>query len=165
MQAFGRIIAPGRYNHYFATQDSTEPIFTMVCTVPDDTYRMREMSDETHIPLKTLYTWCDRMKEEPTWRPSALRFQANPGIMDDDIETMMAQYLLDNFVSLGKDLSIYTLKRTLLMLTQSYAASGTLPESALIFKCYTTYMRRFLKRNGLTFRRARPSRQPNLDES
>jgi hypothetical protein len=26
-------------------------------------------------------------------------------------------------------------------------------------------MRRFLKRNGLSFRRARPSRRPNLDES
>jgi hypothetical protein len=36
--------------------------------------------------------------------------------MDDDIEIMMAQYLRDNFVSLGKDLSIYTLKRALLML-------------------------------------------------
>jgi hypothetical protein len=60
---------------------------------------MREISDETYIPLKTLYTWRDRVKEDPTWRLSPLRFQVNPRIMDDDIETMIAQYLRDNFVS------------------------------------------------------------------
>jgi hypothetical protein len=84
--------------------------------------------------------------------------------VDDDIETMIAQYLRDNFVCLRKDFSIYTLKQTLLMLTQSHVSSGNLPESALNFKCSTTHMRRFLKRNGLSFRRARPSRRPNLDE-
>jgi hypothetical protein len=95
-------------------QDGIEPIFTMFCIVPDDTYRMREISDETHIPLKHCTYGAT---EEPTWPPSALWFQANPRIMDDDIETMMAQCLRNNFVSLAKDLSIYKLKRTLLMLT------------------------------------------------
>jgi hypothetical protein len=114
-------------------QDSIERIFTVFCTVPDDTYRMREISDETHIPLRTLYVWRDRVKEEPKWRQSAVRFQANPRSMNEDIETMMAQHLRDNFVFLGKDLSICALKRTLLMLTQSYVASGNLPELALNF--------------------------------
>jgi hypothetical protein len=51
------------------------------------------------------------------------------------------------------------------MPTQSHVASGNLLESALNFKCSIMYVRRFLKRNGLSFRRARPSRRPNLNES
>jgi hypothetical protein len=66
MQALGRIIARGRYNRYFVIQDSIGPIFTTFCTVPDDTSGIREISDETRIPLKTLSTWCDRVKKEPT---------------------------------------------------------------------------------------------------
>jgi hypothetical protein len=55
------------------------------------------------------------------------------------------------------------LKQTLIMLVPSFLASGDLLESALNFKCSTTYTKRFLKRNGLSFRRARPCRRLNLD--
>jgi hypothetical protein len=65
---------------------------------------------------------------------------------------------------MGRDLSTYALKQTLIMLAQSFVASGDLRESALNFTCSTTFMRRFLKRNGLSFRRNRSWRRPNLDD-
>jgi hypothetical protein len=76
----------------------------------------------------------------------------------------MAQYLRDNFISMGLDLSTYVLKQTLIMLVQSFVASRDLPESALNFKFSTALMRRFLKRNGLNFWRARSCRRANLDD-
>jgi hypothetical protein len=64
----------------------------------------------------------------------------------------MAQYLRDKFIAMGLDFSTYLLKKTLIMVVQPLVASGGLPKWALNFKCSTTYMRRFLKRNALSFR-------------
>jgi hypothetical protein len=65
---------------------------------------------------------------------------------------------------MGLDLSTSVLKQPLIMLVQSFVASGDLPEPAPNFKCSTTDMRRFVKRNGLSFRRARSCRRSNLDD-
>jgi hypothetical protein len=85
-------------------------------------------------------------------------------MLDDQHEAPMAAYIIGNFVSLGKDLSTLALRQTLLMLVHSYVANGRLPESVPNFKCSTTSVARFLKRNGLSFRRARPCRPPDIDE-
>jgi hypothetical protein len=85
-------------------------------------------------------------------------------MLDDQHEAAMAADIIDNFVSLGKDLSTLALRQTLPTLVHSYVATGGLPESALNFKCSTTSLTRFLKRNGLSFRRGRPCRRPDIDE-
>jgi hypothetical protein len=76
----------------------------------------------------------------------------------------MAQYLRDNFISMRFDLLTYILKQTLIMLVQFFVAPGDLPESALNFKSSTTYVRRFLKGNGSSFRRARLYRRSHMDD-
>jgi hypothetical protein len=76
----------------------------------------------------------------------------------------MATYLNDNFIAIGRDLSAETLRQTLTLLIHGFVAEGLLPESALNFKCSNKYARRFLKRVGLSFRRGRPRRRPDLDE-
>jgi hypothetical protein len=76
----------------------------------------------------------------------------------------MTQYLRDNFISMGIDLSTYVLKQMLIMLVQSCVAAGDLPESALNFKCLTIYMRRFFKKHGLSFRRACSCSRPDLND-
>jgi hypothetical protein len=76
----------------------------------------------------------------------------------------MATYIHDNFIAIGRDLPSTTLRQTLVFLVQGFVAEGTLPESALNFKCSNKYASRFLKRTGLSFRRGRPCRRPELDD-
>jgi hypothetical protein len=118
-----------------ATFDMGHPIF---CTVSDSSYRMREIRDITNVPISTLYTWRERVRQDPSWRPDPARFTANPRAIEDALEAKMAQYLQDNFVSMRRDLSTHVLKQTLIMLVQSFVASGDLPESALNFRCSKT---------------------------
>jgi hypothetical protein len=106
----------------------------------------------------------ERVRQDPSWQPGPAQLTANPRTIEDALEAKMAQYLRDNFISTGPDLSAYVLKQTFIMLVQSFVASGDLPESALTFKCSIIYMKKFLKRNGLSFRRARSCRRSNLDD-
>jgi transposase len=124
---------------------------------------MREIRDIMVVPISTLYTWRERTRQDSSWPPDPARFTANPRAIEDALETKIMQYLRDNFISTGLDLSTYVLKQTLIMLVRSFVASGDLPESALNFKCSIPYMRRFLKSNGLSFRPARSCRRSNLD--
>lgn len=159
-----RVVNRGPYHRYHELSDKIEPIFVLFLTSPDSSYHMIEIAEKTKIPLSTLYTWRTRVRHEPEWRPQSIRFQSNPRAIEDPIEIEMAAYIRANFVSLGNDLSTASLKRTLTMLVHGLVACGRLPPTALNFKCSTTYMRRFLKRTGLSWRHARPARRPVLDE-
>jgi hypothetical protein len=104
---------------------------------------MREIRDITNVTISSLDTWRERVRQNPSWRPDPARFTANPRAIEDALEPKMAQYLRDNFISMGLDLSTYILKQRLIMLVQSFVAYGDLLESALNFKCSTIDMKRF----------------------
>jgi hypothetical protein len=143
MEALQRVIAKRRYNHYPDIPDFLEPVSHVFCTVFDPSYRMPRIRDITNVPISTVYPWRERVRWDPSWRPNPARFTANPRAIEDALEAEMGQYLRDNFISMGLKVSTYVLKQTLIMLVQSFVASGDLPESALNFKCSTTYVRRF----------------------
>jgi transposase len=165
MEALGRIVLRRRYTPYAEIPDRIEPVFALFSSAPESSYRMSDIAKRTQVPIRTLYHWRERIQHDATWRPTPDRFRKNPRAFPDELEELMATYVKDNFVSPGRDLSMAVLKQTLLMLVQSYVASAQLPESALEFKCSTTYVRRFLRRNGLSYRRARPARRPEIDEN
>jgi hypothetical protein len=50
------------------------------------------------------------------------------------------------------------------MLSHGFLASGDLPSAPLNFKCSGIYVRKFLKRTGLSFRHGQPIRRPALDK-
>jgi hypothetical protein len=104
---------------------------------------MREIQDITNVPIRTLYTERERVRQDASWPPDPPRFTANPRAIEDALEAKMAQYLRDNFFSMRLDLSTYVLKQTFIVLVQSFVASGDLPEPALNFNCSTTYVKRF----------------------
>jgi hypothetical protein len=85
-------------------------------------------------------------------------------MIDNSHETAMAAYLTDNFVSLGKDLSILVLEQTLLILVHPYPANGDLLESSLNLKCSMTDITKFLKMNCSIFQRLRLYKQSEVDK-
>jgi hypothetical protein len=165
MDALVRVIKRPPYRRYHEMREKIEPVFTLFLSSPASDYDMSEIATRTNIPLRTLYTWRTHLKHDPKWHPQTSRFHNNPRSIEDELEAEMASYIRDHFVSLGNDLSTLALKQTLTMLVHGFVACHKLPATALNFKCSTTYMRRFLKRTGLSFRHARPARRPVLDES
>jgi hypothetical protein len=155
----------GRYNSYYKKPELLEPIFTLFLTEPDDSYVMREVSARSHIPLKTLYSWCEKVRTEPSWRPSREHFFLAPRALPPDVEETIADFVRVNFVSLGRSLTRLVLKTLILMLVQGLIAQEILDESILNFKCFAHFMSNFIRRMGLGFRKAHPERRPVIDDS
>jgi hypothetical protein len=88
----------------------------------------------------------------------------NPRIISDAIEHQMANFLKDQFIAQSRPLNGVLLKREILAMVQSLVAQGVLPDTLLNFKCSYEFMKNFLKRNGLSFRKRRTRRRPNIDE-
>jgi hypothetical protein len=70
MDAIQMLFKRGRYNLYYKKPELLEPIFTLFLTKCDILYVMREVSARSHIPLTTLYSWHEKIRTEPSWRPS-----------------------------------------------------------------------------------------------
>jgi transposase len=151
-------------NRYYDKADETEAVFNVFTTLPPSQYTIQEISDRTGIPRRTLSNWRKQVKQQNDWRPTARRFHSNSRLLDDATELQIATFLRGTFISQGRDLSVNALRQQILMLVHDLVSTGKLPESKLHFKCSTTYMTRFLRRNGLSFRRGRPSRRPALDD-
>jgi hypothetical protein len=165
MDKLARVIRRRPYNRYHSMTTAIEPVCQVLATTPETDYSLRAISEQTGIPVTTLWRWKVRIAQDKNWRPGNERFRDNPRLFDDAIESQMATYIDENFIVLGRSLTMSILQQTILMLVHNFVATGDLPEAALAFKCSTKFVRRFLKRNGLSFRRGRPTRRPELDEN
>jgi transposase len=164
MDALHAFAKRARYNDYHKNPGAIEPIFTLFLTAPDTTYAMREVSERTKIPISTLYSWREKIRTDPEWRPSKEHFSSNPRLFPPDVETMLADFIRYHFVSEGRALTRPTLQPLLLLLVQDLVVEGVLEPRALDFKSSYHFMSNFLRRVGLSFRRARAQRRPVLDE-
>jgi transposase len=164
MDALTPVVHRRPYNRYHAKSAEIEPVCRLLATLPETEYTIREVAKRTGIPENTIGNWRRRIRHDRDWRPRSTRFTENPRLFDDAIEARMATYLHDNFIATGRDLPPSTLRQTLLFLVQGFIAEGLLPESAFNFKCSYKFASRFLRRTGLSFRRGRPCRRPELDE-
>jgi hypothetical protein len=117
-----------------------EPIFVLFLSEPDTAYAMRTISEETKIPLTTLYSWREKVRADPEWRPSPEHFAENPRIFPTGIETMLADFIQLHFVSEGRALIRPTLRPLLLLLVQDLVAEGVLEPQALDFRASYHFM-------------------------
>jgi hypothetical protein len=160
MDAIQMLLKRGRYNSYYKKLEFLEIIFTLFLTEPDDSYVMREVSARSHIPLTTLYSWREKIRTAPSWRPSREYFFLAPRALPPDVEETIANFIHINFVSLRRSLTRPVLKPPILMLVQELIVQQILDESLLNFKSSAHFMPNFIQRMGLSFRKARPQRRP-----
>jgi hypothetical protein len=152
------------YQRYFKDPELLEPIFHLFLTQDDSTYLMREVHARCNVPITTLYSWRERVRADPDWRPTREHFSENRRILPDEIEAIIADYIRVTFVEPGRPLTRPTLKPLVLMFVQSLVAENVLTEDFLNFSCSYHFLSRFLQRVGLSFRRARPERRPSVDD-
>jgi hypothetical protein len=164
MEALRKIIRRGPYHRYHAMSDIIEPVFEVFATLDPSDYTIQDISDRTGVPARTLSYWRTQVRRQNHWRPLARWFTSNPQMFDDATEARIAAFIREHFISQNRDLSLSVLKHEILMLIHDLIVAGDVSESKLNFKCSTTFLRRFLRRHGLSLRRGRPSRRPNLDD-
>jgi hypothetical protein len=91
---------------------------------------MRTVSEQTKIPLATLYSWREKVRADPGWRPSSEYFSTNPRTFPPKVETMFADFICLHFASEGRALTRPTLRPLLLMLVHDLVAEGVLEQQA-----------------------------------
>jgi transposase len=165
MDALTRVVPRHAYNSYTNRDELIEPVFQLFLTADDGTYLMRDVAKTTNVPLTTLYSWRERIRVDPDWRPSSSRSAQNARELPDEVEEIIASFLRINFISEGRPLTRTTLQPLVLMLVQDLVVQNVLDERHLAFKCSSHFLSRFLKRVGLSFRRARPERRPPIDDA
>jgi hypothetical protein len=125
---------------------------------------MRDVSAKTHVPITTLYSWRERFRTAPSWRPSREHFAENRRVFPDEIEEMIASCIRINFVEAGRSLTRTTLQPLILALVHDLIAEGVLDDSFLNCKSSRHFLLRFLPRVGLSFRKAHAARRPVIDD-
>lgn len=126
---------------------------------------MREAAKTTNVPLTTLYSWRERVRVDLEWRPSSSRSPQNTRELPDDVEQLIGSLIRINLIQEDRPLMRTTLQPLILMLVQGLIAEKVLDESHLAFKCSSHFLSRFMRRLGLSFRRARPERRPPIDDA
>jgi hypothetical protein len=84
--------------------------------------------------------------------------------LPDDPEVPIVPFIQSNFGALGRGLDQPTLKPVVLMLIQSLVIENFLPPTILNFKCFNHLLNAFRRRHGLSFRRTRAARRPEIDD-
>jgi hypothetical protein len=164
MEGLLQVVRRHAYNSYYAKPELLEPIFHLFEVEADCAYLMRNVSEATHVPITTLYSWREHFRANPSWRPSREHFAENRRIFSDEVEELIADFIRINFVQLGRSLTRATLQPLILVLVQDLIAESVLDQSFLNFKCSRHFLSRFLPRVGLSFRRARAARRPVIDD-
>jgi hypothetical protein len=159
-----RVLKRRRYATYYSHPELLEPIFDLFLGGDDGSYAMRDVANQTNVPIRTLYSWRERVRVDTTWRPSNEHFAENARVFPDDVEQTMANFVRINFVEPGRSLTRATLRPLMLLLVQDLVARSVLPEICLNFQCSYHFLSRFLRRVGLSFRRARAERRPAVND-
>jgi hypothetical protein len=159
------VVKRRRYTAYYSSPELLEPIFNLFLRDDDAGYAMRDISQQTNVPITTLYSWRERVRVDPTWRPSKEHFTENSRVFPDDIEETIANFIRINFVQPGRSLTRATLRPLILLLIQDLVAQTILPSSCLNFTCSYHFLSRFLRRVGLSFRKARAERRPAISDA
>jgi hypothetical protein len=78
------IVKRNAYYYYLRTTHLLGPIFHVFLTQDDSTYMMREVQARCKVPIMTLYSWRERVRADPDWRPSPEHFSENARIFIPD---------------------------------------------------------------------------------
>jgi hypothetical protein len=164
MELLVREFKPEAYNTYYDRPDLLEPIFDLLLSEPNRLYAMRIVSAKTGVRTTTLYSSDERIRADPTWRPSRDRFSESRRIFPDEIEQTSAQFIRVNFLAQERRLDCPRLQPPIHILVHDFVAWHILPASALNFKCSYHFMSRFLDRANLSFRKTHPTKLPTIDD-
>jgi transposase-like protein len=101
MASLVRVIKREVYNLYYNRPHPMEPIFDLFLSEPDRSYVMRTISAKTGVRTTTLYFWRERVRADPTRRPSRDLFSENRRIFPDDVKQTIVQFIQVNFLAQG----------------------------------------------------------------
>jgi hypothetical protein len=135
-----------------------------------------KISEETGVPRSTLYSWRKHIKTDSGWIPNHHQCSANRRIFSSEQEKVIANYLRSEFISQHRILTIGSAKPIILEFHKKFEdeyrqflADGevisTIPPYRPLpkFSCSNSFMRRFLHRQHLSVRKARPVKRKEVD--
>jgi hypothetical protein len=77
------VVKRNAYHHNVRTH-LLDPIFHLFLTQDDSTYMMREVQARCKVPTMTLYSWRERVRSDPEWRPAPEHFSENARLFIPD---------------------------------------------------------------------------------
>jgi hypothetical protein len=105
-----------RYHAYYKRPEAIQPIFALFLTEPNPFCAMREVSEHTKVPISTRYSWREKVRADPDWRPSPECFSSNARAFPPEVKATLADFILLHFVSQGRALTRPTLCPLFLLL-------------------------------------------------
>ena len=139
------------------------PILHELSKSKDDKTKLTisEIHDKTNVPIKTLRNWNNNLENDPTWTPTRFQNKLNPRILTDREESLIREYILQSYVRKQKPLTLTMLQAILSRHLQMSSKARFHKREDLI--CSRTFVKSFLKRNKLSYRKIRVERRKPLD--
>jgi hypothetical protein len=148
---------------------TTDEIFRIFDT---NAVRDRELIGDIHlhtgIPKRTLRDWRKIHETKPLWRPGGDIMNLSHRRFTENQEAEITRYIIDNFIKQELSLSMRGLRELILKyyscipVPDKELQQVNSPERIVPFTCCRIFMNSFLSRNGLSYRKARASRRPEV---
>jgi hypothetical protein len=74
MESLVRVTKREAYNIHYDRPDVLQPIFDLFLSEPDRSYAMCIVSEKNGVRTTSLYSWRERVRADPTWRPREIIF-------------------------------------------------------------------------------------------
>jgi hypothetical protein len=88
-----------RYSAYDRRSEAIEPIFILFLTESNTSNVTREVSKHMKVPISILYSWCEKVRADPNWRPSPEHFSSNANAFPLEVEAPLSYSICLHFVS------------------------------------------------------------------
>jgi hypothetical protein len=93
------------YNAHYEYPELVAPIFALFRTTPGAEYLMRDLATASSVRITTLYSWRERFRTDPQWRPLSEHFAQNRCVFSDHIKLMFANFISIIFMESGRSLT------------------------------------------------------------
>jgi hypothetical protein len=136
-----------------------------------------ELHTQSHIPVRTLFYWKSKVKNNPDWIPVHEHCIKTRRIFTDEQEHEISEYLKREFTRQHRPLTLRHLKLEIISFYDCYVQiwerfiqTGefdgpiTPHKPPPKFRCCNKFLRKFLKRNRFSYRRCRAIRRPVVSE-
>jgi hypothetical protein len=125
---------------------------------------MRIVSETAETPATTFYSWPERVRVDPSWRPSKEHFSENQRLFPDDIEQTIAIFLRMNCLAQGRPIDRPRLQPLIPIRVEAFVLRDILPARFLNFTCFYRFISGFLDRVNLSFRKTRVTNRPMIND-
>jgi hypothetical protein len=84
---------PLHYNAYSKCPEAIELIFAMFLTEPDASHAIGDVSEHTKVSRSTRYSWREKVRADPDWRPSVEHISSNARAFPPEADATLTDFI------------------------------------------------------------------------